>query len=97
MLSAESVYPVPWQCLSFPLFRCLLTPGKTPAVADEPDNHVLILAIRPPFSYVIPRFDVLKVEVRQIKIKFAGEGGDEEIQRAAELSAIHRWCAHIAG
>ena len=53
-------------------------PWYDPSIADQPDDHVLVLSVGPPFSYIIPSFDVLKVEMRQMKVKFAGKGGDDE-------------------
>ena len=60
-------------------------PWYDPTVADEPHDHVLVLAVGPPFSYLTPRFHVLKVEVCQMKVKFAGEGGDNKYRELQSL------------
>ena len=52
-------------------------------MADEPDDHVLVFAVGPPFSYLTPRFH--NVEVCQTKVKFAGEGEDNKYRELKSL------------
>ena len=44
-------------------------PWYDPATDEEPNDCVCALSLGPPFRYVIPGFDVLAVEMRQMRIK----------------------------
>ena len=44
---------------------------------DEPDDCVCVLSVRMPFRYVIPSFDVIATEIRQMKIKGYTTDGEE--------------------
>ena len=37
-------------------------------VEDDPDDVFDVVSVGPPFLYVIPSFDVLRVELRQLRI-----------------------------
>ena len=50
-----------------------------PAIdADKPDDEVLVLSVGPPFRYDIPSFDLLAVELRQLKVKGYTSEGEEK-------------------
>ena len=43
---------------------------------DEPHNCVCVLSVGEPFHYVIPSFDVIAIEMRQLKVKgYTGKNG----------------------
>ncbi len=44
-------------------------PLHDPASDDEPNDYVYIVSLGKPFRYTIPSFDVLAVELRQMRIK----------------------------
>ena len=46
--------------------------------ADKPDDEVLVLSVGPPFRYDIPSFDLLAVELRQLKVKGYTSEGEEK-------------------
>ena len=50
-----------------------------PAIdADKPDDEVLVFSVGPPFWYNIPSFDLLAVELRQMKVKGYTSEGEEK-------------------
>ena len=54
-----------------------LRPWYDPATDEEPNDCVCALSLGPPFRYVISGFDVLAVEMRQIRIKGYTTAGEE--------------------
>ena len=81
----ECVYSMAVSTPSVPLgIACVLPapkpthPWYDPAIADQPDDEVLVLSVGPPFRYTIPNFDVLAVELRQIKVKGYTSEGEEK-------------------
>ena len=44
---------------------------------DEPDDCVCVLSVGPPFRYVIPSFDIIAIDMRQIRIKGYPAEGEE--------------------
>ena len=50
-----------------------------PAIdANKPNDEVLVLSVGPPFWYNIPSFDLLAVELRQMKVKGYTSEGEEK-------------------
>ena len=45
---------------------------------DEQEDCVCVLSIGPPFKYVIPSFDVLQIQLRQLKIMGYDSKGDDK-------------------
>ena len=52
-------------------------PWYDPATDEEPNDCVCALSPGPPFRYVIPGFDVLAVEMHQMRIKGYTTAGEE--------------------
>ena len=44
---------------------------------DEPDDCVCVLSVGPPFRYVIPSFDILAIDMWQMRIKGYTAEGEE--------------------
>ena len=44
-------------------------PQYDPSSDDEPDDCVCVLSVGMPFRYVIPSFDIIAIEMRQMKIE----------------------------
>ena len=44
---------------------------------DEPDDCVCVLSVGMPFRYVIPSFDVIAIEMRQLRMKGYTPEGEE--------------------
>ena len=44
---------------------------------DQDDDEVCILTVGKPFRYTIPSFDVIAVELRQVRLKGYNSDGDE--------------------
>ena len=53
-----------------------LRPSYIPGTADNPGDVFDVLTISVPFQYIIPSFDVLSVELRQMKITVTVDGVD---------------------
>ena len=53
-------------------------PWYDPVIEAQPDDEVLVLAVGLQFRYTIPSFDVLAVELRQIKVKGYTSEGEEK-------------------
>ena len=47
------------------------------SVDDEPADYVCVLSVEVPCRYVLPSFDILCVEMRQIRIKGYTAEGEE--------------------
>ena len=47
-------------------------------VESEPEDRVCVVSVGPPFQYVIPSFDVLQVEMRQLRVKGYTNEGEEK-------------------
>ena len=52
-------------------------PHYDPSTDDEPDDCVCVLSVGMPFRYVIPSFDVIAIEMRQLRMKGYTPGGEE--------------------
>ena len=52
-------------------------PQYDPSKDDDEDDCVCVLSVGMPFIYVIPSFDVLGVEMRQVRIKGYTSEGEE--------------------
>ena len=51
-------------------------PQYDPSADDEPHDCVCVLSVGEPFHYVIPSFDVIAIEMRQLKVKgYTGKYG----------------------
>ena len=51
-------------------------PQYDPSADDEPHDCVCVLSVGEPFRYVIPSFDVIAIEMRQLKVKgYTGKYG----------------------
>ena len=54
-------------------------PWHYEGVEDEPEDCVCALSVGPPFTYVIPSFDLLRVELRQMCVKaYTAQEGEEK-------------------
>ena len=54
-------------------------PSFVPGTENDPTDVVDALSLGPPFQYIIPGFDVLRVELRQLKVAFVLDGVDRTI------------------
>ena len=54
-------------------------PTYNEADDELPDDIFYVLSVGPPFLYVIPTFDVLSVELRQMRIHGVTEQGESHI------------------
>jgi len=52
-------------------------PQYDPSSDDEPDDCVCVLSVGMPFRYVIPSFDIIAIEMRQMKIEGYTTDGEE--------------------
>ena len=43
-------------------------PFYVPGMENDPEDMFDVISVGPPFQYVVPSFEVLAVEIRQIKI-----------------------------
>ena len=52
-------------------------PQYDPYADNEPHDCVCVLSVGEPFRYVIPSFDVIAIEMRQLKVKGYTAEGEE--------------------
>lgn len=78
------------------LSSVLITPAKhrpsyDPEEGDAEQDFFCVLGLGPPFCYAIPSFDVLSVELRQMRIHGATPEGDQHTYDLFIRAKIHYW------